>query len=100
MLVKNSKDVHDAVSTANISISGGFLHSACYLHVSAVNECFAFSPVFAAYGYWHCVLRWYYDSAKDACAPFCYGGCEGNDNRFDTEQECISHCLVYHHTCT
>lgn len=36
--------------------------------------------------------RWYYDSAKTRCIYFAYGGCEGNANRFMTQEECMSHC--------
>lgn len=36
--------------------------------------------------------RWYYDSAKARCIYFAYGGCEGNANRFMTQEECMSHC--------
>lgn len=29
----------------------------------------------------------------DSCKPVAYGGCEGNDNRFETQQECEQACL-------
>ncbi|KFM65463.1 Amyloid-like protein 2, partial [Stegodyphus mimosarum] len=36
--------------------------------------------------------KWYYDAAKGACFKFIYGGCKGNGNRFDTEEECLKFC--------
>ncbi|KAJ8367686.1 hypothetical protein AAFF_G00311410 [Aldrovandia affinis] len=39
-------------------------------------------------------IRWYYDKQANACAQFWYGGCEGNTNRFDTEDQCQKICVV------
>ncbi|XP_059058854.1 chymotrypsin inhibitor SCI-II-like [Achroia grisella] len=34
-----------------------------------------------------------YNVTRNKCAKFIYGGCMGNDNRFDSIQECESSCL-------
>ncbi|KAI1899539.1 hypothetical protein AGOR_G00062830 [Albula goreensis] len=39
-------------------------------------------------------IRWYYDKQANACAQFWYGGCEGNSNRFDTEDQCQKICVI------
>lgn len=36
--------------------------------------------------------RWAYFSASGRCETFTYGGCEGNENNFFTEQDCIDKC--------
>ncbi|KYB26517.1 Papilin-like Protein [Tribolium castaneum] len=37
--------------------------------------------------------QWFYDTERKHCAQFIYGGCLGNNNRFETREECISLCV-------
>lgn len=37
-------------------------------------------------------LRWYYDSAREQCGQFVFGGCLGNANNFDTRELCQERC--------
>uniref|UniRef100_A0A0R3RJG4 BPTI/Kunitz inhibitor domain-containing protein n=1 Tax=Elaeophora elaphi TaxID=1147741 RepID=A0A0R3RJG4_9BILA len=47
-------------------------------------------------------VKWYYDRYAHRCRKFYYGGCEGNENRFDSFEVCseeefwkiVEHCLV------
>ncbi|XP_012621894.1 kunitz-type protease inhibitor 1 isoform X3 [Microcebus murinus] len=53
---------------------------------------------------WHCVdlpetglcqesiPRWYYNPFNESCARFTYGGCYGNKNNFEEEQQCLESC--------
>nr|XP_020452067.1 collagen alpha-1(XXVIII) chain-like [Monopterus albus] len=41
------------------------------------------------------IIRWYYDKQANACAQFWYGGCGGNDNRYETEDECKKACVLF-----
>ncbi|XP_075722820.1 papilin isoform X3 [Rhipicephalus microplus] len=35
---------------------------------------------------------WGYDAKLGQCVEFIYGGCDGNDNKYTTEEECLSSC--------
>merc|ERR1712226_3937 len=36
--------------------------------------------------------KYYYDGESKTCKEFIYGGCEGNENRFETIEECTETC--------
>ncbi|XP_055720526.1 kunitz-type protease inhibitor 1-like isoform X1 [Salvelinus fontinalis] len=45
----------------------------------------------------HCrdsFTKWYYNPLYEKCFRFNYGGCDGNDNRFDTEDSCMTSCKL------
>uniref|UniRef100_A0A914Y8A7 BPTI/Kunitz inhibitor domain-containing protein n=1 Tax=Panagrolaimus superbus TaxID=310955 RepID=A0A914Y8A7_9BILA len=45
------------------------------------------------------VTKWYFNKGDGTCNRFHYGGCEGNSNRFENEQECRNKCGDYIDTC-
>ncbi|NXY28133.1 COSA1 protein, partial [Pomatorhinus ruficollis] len=42
---------------------------------------------------WNYVVKWFYDKNGNSCGQFWYGGCSGNNNRFETEKECRETCV-------
>ena len=47
---------------------------------AASGTCDAYFPAF------------YHDAKSGLCRPFAYGGCGGNDNRFETREACLAAC--------
>jgi len=39
------------------------------------------------------VHKWTFNKAEGKCRTFPYGGCQGNENRFNSEAECLYHCV-------
>ncbi|XP_027515370.1 collagen alpha-6(VI) chain [Corapipo altera] len=39
------------------------------------------------------ILKWYYHKEQKMCGQFWYGGCGGNRNRFETQEECGFLCI-------
>ncbi len=37
--------------------------------------------------------KWSYNLLTSKCEKFIYGGCGGNQNRFDTKEECMKTCV-------
>ncbi|XP_078269696.1 collagen alpha-6(VI) chain-like [Rhinoraja longicauda] len=38
-------------------------------------------------------LKWHFDEGTQGCEQFWYGGCGGNENRFNTLEECEDYCV-------
>ncbi|KPM10538.1 papilin-like protein 2 [Sarcoptes scabiei] len=40
------------------------------------------------------IIQWYFDVMTRRCERFYYGGCGGNENRFDDRDQCERKCLI------
>nr|XP_012322620.1 LOW QUALITY PROTEIN: eppin [Aotus nancymaae] len=40
--------------------------------------------------------RWWYDKKNDTCSIFIYGGCQGNNNNFQSQTNCLNTCKKKH----
>ncbi|XP_006154564.1 WAP four-disulfide core domain protein 6A isoform X3 [Tupaia chinensis] len=40
--------------------------------------------------------RWWYDKETESCSKFIYGGCQGNNNNFQSEAICMVTCQKRH----
>jgi hypothetical protein len=38
------------------------------------------------------IERWFFDATRGVCTAFTYGGCEGNENNFETLEQCHASC--------
>lgn len=39
------------------------------------------------------IYKWTFNKIKGECQTFIYGGCLGNENRFNSEDECLHYCV-------
>uniref|UniRef100_A0A672LE86 BPTI/Kunitz inhibitor domain-containing protein n=1 Tax=Sinocyclocheilus grahami TaxID=75366 RepID=A0A672LE86_SINGR len=44
-------------------------------------------------------MKWYFEVRSGECVQFWYGGCDGNSNRFDTQEDCEIRCLRFSIQC-
>ena len=42
------------------------------------------------------ITRYFYDAGTRRCTEFTYGGCDGNENNFETLEECVETCNGEH----
>lgn len=61
---------------------GGCVSSVCELPAGVAGPCRAV------------IERWTFNEESGSCEPFIYGGCGGNANNFESQEECESSCLA------
>lgn len=57
----------------------GYVASVCHLPMNT-GDCDGICP------------RWFFNTHSGRCEEFSYGCCGGNENKFQTEQECLNAC--------
>ncbi|XP_051501248.1 kunitz-type protease inhibitor 1b [Myxocyprinus asiaticus] len=61
------------------------------LHIQVSQNAFCAEPPVTG----HCrasFTRWYYDPLNKKCQRFTYGGCNGNENNFESTDACMNNC--------
>lgn len=43
-------------------------------------------------------VKYYYDKSTGRCEQFAFGGCQGNGNRFSSNEECERICVTHEET--
>ncbi|XP_018562161.1 uncharacterized protein LOC108904193 [Anoplophora glabripennis] len=77
---KNNFDTREACHKACISGSSVDLQESCFLKME-VGSCSNYA------------IKWAFNKKEGRCTRFWYGGCNGNDNRFDSEDSCKQICI-------
>ncbi|KAK5647606.1 hypothetical protein RI129_002498 [Pyrocoelia pectoralis] len=63
-------------------------HSVC-MEPQGKDRCFLPKVSGTCDGYYP---KWHYDATQKTCSQFVYSGCLGNNNNFDTREECMDQC--------
>uniref|UniRef100_A0A668B022 Collagen alpha-1(XXVIII) chain n=1 Tax=Myripristis murdjan TaxID=586833 RepID=A0A668B022_9TELE len=97
-ITHSNVEVASSSSASSASSSSSSATKSCISHTISLSESLRLDPrCDLSLDQGTCrdyVIRWYYDRQANACAQFWYGGCGGNDNRYETEDECKKMCVV------
>ncbi|PRD24897.1 UNVERIFIED_CONTAM: BPTI/Kunitz domain-containing protein [Trichonephila clavipes] len=77
---KKKNEVHDFVRYVLPTVFSKGSAAICYEPMRQGGPCLAHISMF------------YYDSELKTCQPFIYSGCNGNNNRFNSKEECEKEC--------
>lgn len=67
-----------------------YLFKSVLIHTFVLDKCLLPKVKGPCNGYY---TSYYYDSDRNSCSQFIYGGCLGNNNRFETVEECQKECV-------
>ncbi|CAF0851289.1 unnamed protein product [Brachionus calyciflorus] len=88
----NSKSCEKFIYGGCLGNENNFEHkSECLKECAKESRCYQqveVGPCYAA------MRRFHYNSTSNQCEQFIYGGCQGNENNFETVEECNSSCLI------
>uniref|UniRef100_A0A671X011 BPTI/Kunitz inhibitor domain-containing protein n=1 Tax=Sparus aurata TaxID=8175 RepID=A0A671X011_SPAAU len=85
----HSKETSDVLSVTRESLS--CLPPAVCLLRQDTDACFLQQDQGGCQNY---TMVWFYDTKQNECSRFWYGGCDGNENRFTTQEECEHLCVT------
>ncbi|KAM4600729.1 collagen alpha-6(VI) chain-like isoform 2-T2 [Polymixia lowei] len=60
-------------------------------HVPTKDVCLLAQDVGGCHNY---TMKWFFDTEQSECSRFWFGGCGGNANRFETQEQCENLCLT------
>lgn len=86
---------HEVNSTSILLLNSIFFKNTNFFHFIWTEEVCAL-PSLDGDGRLACMALYYkyfHNAATGKCEEFVYGGCGGNENRFDTQKECEDFCI-------
>nr|XP_020473015.1 kunitz-type serine protease inhibitor BmKTT-2-like [Monopterus albus] len=90
-------DVIDTAKTGQSSVSGANLSGSIILPKVQLAASVPKDPCTLPQDIGSCqnyALMWFFDKKESKCSRFWYGGCGGNENRFETRRECENLCQL------